>query len=98
MICSFLVTQTFKLDEKMRKIKGPAEAEAKAREFIKERHSRVRQILFRRVNKEGDAWLLDGEVLFKWAYFFTAKRSFRLQMNPETGEVASYEETRHSPI
>jgi len=82
---------------KMEEIKGPSEAEARAREFIEERHFRVRQVLFRSVQREEDVWLLEGEVWFKWAYFLTAKRSFRLQMKPETGEVTSYEETRHSP-
>jgi hypothetical protein len=50
----------------------------------------------REAHREGNFWLMNGEVWFKWAYFFTAKRSFRLQMISETGEITFYEETRHS--
>lgn len=78
----------------MEEIKGPTEAEVRARAFIRDRHPRVRQILFRRVHREGDVWLVDGEVWFKRAYFFTARRSFRLRMSSETGKLTSYEEAR----
>lgn len=78
----------------MEEIKGPMEAEVRAREFIRDRHPRVRQILFRRAHRKGDVWLVDGEVWFKRAYFFTARRSFRLQMSSKTGKLTSYEEAR----
>lgn len=71
---------------------GFCEAEAKAREFIKKRHSRVRRIFFRTMYKEEDSWMLNGEVQFKRAYLFVTQRSFRLQVKSETGEVTSYEE------
>lgn len=83
-------------DGKMEEIEGPAEAEARAKEFIRGRHRGVRQILFRRTHREGDVWKVEGEVWFKRMYFFTAKRTFRLQMKSETGEVTSYEEARRS--
>lgn len=73
----------------MVEIKGPSEAEARAREFIEERHFRVKQVLFRRVRKERNAWLLDGEVWVKRAYFFTTNRSFRLKMKPEREKLYS---------
>ncbi|MBE0511806.1 hypothetical protein IBX38_02010 [Candidatus Bathyarchaeota archaeon] len=69
-----------------------SQAEAGAREFIKQKHSRVERIFLRTVYRERNTWVLHGEVQFKRAYFFGAERSFRLQINPETGEVASYEE------
>lgn len=68
------------------------QAEVRAREFIKQKHSRVKRIFLRTVYREGNTWVLHGEVKFKRAYFFAAERSFRLQINPETGEVTSYEE------
>jgi hypothetical protein len=76
-------------------IKGALEAEGRAREFIEERHFRVKGVFFRTVQKKGDMWLLEGEVRFKRRFFFAAKRSFRLQMKLETGEVIFYEELRH---
>lgn len=80
----------------MVEIKGSSEADARAREFINGRHFRVRQILFSRVQRGINDWLLEGEVWIKLAYFFTSKRSFRLWMKPETGEITSYEEWRYS--
>jgi len=69
------------------------EAETRARKFIKQKHSRVERIFFRTMYREGDAWVLKGEVEFKRAYFFAAVRSFKAQVNTNTGEIASYEET-----
>lgn len=76
----------------MRAVVSNEDAEAKAREFIKQRHSRVERIFFRTMYREGDAWVLHGEVEFKRAYFFAALRSFKVQVNTNTGEVTSYEE------
>jgi len=67
-------------------------AETAAREFVKQRHSRVERIFFRKMYREADAWVLHGEVEFKRVYFFAAVRSFKLQVNTNTGEVTSYEE------
>jgi hypothetical protein len=53
----------------MVKIKGPLEAEGKAREFIEERHLGVKRVFFRTVRNEGDMWLLEEEVRFKPAIF-----------------------------
>jgi hypothetical protein len=68
------------------------EAEARARQFIKQRHSRVERIFFRTMHREGDAWVLQGEMKFKRAYFFVTVRSLKVQVNTNTGEVTSYEE------
>jgi len=68
--------------------------EAKAKEFIKQRHSRVEWVLFRTVYKEKGNWVLQGELQFKRAYFFAFSKSFKLQINTDTGEVTFYEETR----
>ena len=68
------------------------EAETKAMEFVKRRHPRVRRILIRTVEREAGVWLVEGEVWFKRARLLTAKRSFRLQVSRETGQVKSYEE------
>ena len=70
------------------------EAEAKARQFIKQRHSRVERIFFRTMHREGDTWVLHGEVEFKRTYFFVTLRSFKVQVNANTGEVTLYEEVR----
>jgi hypothetical protein len=70
------------------------EAEAKARQFVKQRHSRVERIFFRTMYREENSWVLHGEVKFKRAYFFPAIGSFKLKVNTGTGEVVSYEETR----
>ena len=83
---------SIQLDEKMEEIEGVAEAEEGAREFIKERHFRVKKILFKRVYRERNDWLMEGEVSFKQAYFFKGKKSFKLRISSETGQVISYEE------
>jgi len=43
--------------------------------------------------KEGNAWILDGEVKFKRAFFFNATRSFKAKIDAYTEEIISYEET-----
>jgi len=72
------------------------DAENIAREFIGNRHPRIKTIRFTRTLREGDVWLLEGKVWFKWAYLFTVKKPFRLRISAETMEVASYEETKEA--
>ena len=72
------------------------EVEARAKQFIKQRHSRVERIFFRTMYREENTWILHGEVSFKRAYFFPATRSFKLNVNTDTGEIVSYEETQMS--
>lgn len=72
------------------------EAEAITRQFIKQKHSRVKRIFFRTMYREEDAWVLNGKVSFKRAYFLSAIRSFKLKVNTNTREIMSYEETRVS--
>jgi hypothetical protein len=69
-----------------------AEAETRANEFIKQRHSRVERIFFRRMSPEDTAWVLQGEVEFKRARFFYTVRTFEAQVNMSTGQVTSYAE------
>jgi len=69
-------------------------AEEKVRQFIKQRHSRLELIFFRTMYKEGNAWILDGQVKFKRACFFYAMRSFKAKIDAITGEIISYEETK----
>ncbi len=64
------------------------DAENRTREFIEAMYARVERILFRRTRREGDFWLVEGEVWFKRAHFFTARRPFRLQISGETGARA----------
>jgi len=65
-----------------------------AREFIGNRHPRVKRILLTRTWREGGVWLVEGELWFKRAHFFTARRSFRLRISGETRKVTSYEENK----
>ena len=68
------------------------QAEAKAIEFIKQKHVRLERVFLRTVYREGNVWVLHGEVKFKRAYFFVVEKSLKIQINPETGNVKSYEE------
>ncbi|PVX25066.1 MAG: hypothetical protein CW716_08790 [Candidatus Bathyarchaeum sp.] len=68
------------------------QAEAKAMEYIKQKHARLERIFLSTVYREEDAWILHGEVKFKRAYFFTVEKTFKIQVNPETATVKSYEE------
>ena len=71
-------------------------AENRAREFIGNRHPRVKIVRFTRTWREGDVWLVGGELWFRRARFFTARRSFRLRISGETREVTPYEETKEA--
>ena len=75
----------------MGEIKDPIEAEARAREFITEKHRSTRQVFFSKTSRQENAWLMEGQVWFK-QFFFAVKKSFKLRINAETGEVTSYEE------
>lgn len=68
------------------------EAEAKVRDFIKQRHAGVERIFFNRMSPEENAWVLQGEVKFRRAFFFSTVRTFEVQVDMNTGEVTSYEE------
>jgi len=76
----------------MGEIKDPIEAEARAKEFISAKHRSTRQVLFSKTRRQENAWLMDGLVWFK-RFFFTVKKSFKLQLNAGTGEVTFYEES-----
>lgn len=78
------------------KITSPLDAESRARQVVGDRYPShtVKRILFKSTIKEGNLWWLDGEVLVKWLRFFTARKSFRLQISAGDGELISYEETR----
>jgi hypothetical protein len=76
----------------MMEVKGLADAEVRARRLIMESHPNVRRILFKRVDKKDNSWLIEGEVWFKWLRLFTVKKTFKLQISSETGEVTSYQE------
>ena len=60
------------------------DAEVRVREFIRERHPKVRRFLFKRVDRKGDAWLIEGDVWFQRLRLFTVKRNFRLRIGSET--------------
>ena len=77
-------------------VSSRAQAEARAREFIKQKHPKVKRIFFRTMYREGNTWVLHGEVEFKRAYFFVVARSFKLQVNTDREEVISYDEAHPS--
>jgi hypothetical protein len=68
------------------------EAEAKAKDFIKQRHARVERIFFGLMFPEENVWVLQGEVKFKRAYFFATAKTVEAQVNMNTGKVTSYKE------
>ena len=70
-----------------------ARAEEKVMEYIKQKHARLERIFLRTVYREGNVWVLHGEVKFKRACFFAVEKSFKIQINPESWNVKSYEES-----
>jgi hypothetical protein len=46
----------------MVEVDGPADTEDRAREYIRERHPKVRRILFKRVDKKDNFWLIEVNV------------------------------------
>jgi hypothetical protein len=76
----------------MGEIKDPIEAEAKAKAFIFEKHKSTRKVFFSKTSRQENAWLMEGQLWFR-RFFFTTKKSFKLQLNARTGEVTFYEES-----
>jgi len=73
------------------KMMDSKEAETRAREFIRQRHSRVERIFFKTMYREENSWVLHGEVTFRRAFFFAVNRSFEFRINIDTGEIVFYE-------
>ena len=71
------------------------EAEARAREYIGKKHTRLERVFFSNMYRDGNVWVLKGEVEFKRAYFFTQMRTIEVQVNMNTGEICSYNEARN---
>lgn len=69
-----------------------AEAERKAREYVKKKYGKKVKIFFKSTSKEHGGWLIEGEVYIRKAIIFTNKRTFRLRLHSKTGEVTSYKE------
>jgi len=63
------------------------DAEDRARKLILERHPKAWRILFKKVDKKDNSWLIEGEVWFKWLRLFTFKKTFRLQISSEKGHI-----------
>jgi hypothetical protein len=74
-------------------VKGATDAEVMARRLIVERHSGVRRILFKRVDKMDGSWLVEGEVWYRLLGIFTVKKFFKLQISSTNGKATSYQET-----
>ena len=75
------------------KVKGAAEAEDRVKKVIREKHPKLKRVLFKRVEKNDNSWLMEGEFWFKRLRLFTFKKTFRLKINSKTGKVTSYQET-----
>ncbi len=80
------MTENRKIDSK--------EAEAKAKDFIKQRHARVERIFFSTLFPDKSVWVLQGEVEFKRAYFFVTVRTVEVRVNMNTAEVMLCQEGR----
>jgi hypothetical protein len=74
-------------------VRSAADAEDRAKKLIREKHPKLRRILFKRVEKNDNSWLMEGEVWFKRLRLFTVKKTFRLKISSKTGKTASYQET-----
>jgi len=48
--------------------------------------------------REENLWVLQGEVKFKRAFFFTVNRSFEFRINIDTGKVVFYGENPLSQL
>jgi hypothetical protein len=68
------------------------EAETKVREYLKQKYPRLESIFFYSMYREGDVWVLEGEVEYKHLYFFTVNRAVTAQVNMDTGAVTAYKE------
>ncbi len=74
------------------------EAEIRAREYLEKRHDKIERIFFSNMYKEGEVWVLKGEIEFKRARFFTRIRAIEIQVNMNTEKITRYkEEEKRSP-
>jgi len=62
------------------------------KKVIREKHPKLKRVLFKGVEKNDNSWPIEGEVRYRLLGFFTGKKSFKLQINSETGEATSYQE------
>jgi hypothetical protein len=69
-----------------------SQAETTVREFIKQKHTQLERVFFSRIYREGDFWVLKGEVEYKQARFFTNMKFFEAKVNIDTGVVMPYRE------
>lgn len=69
-----------------------SQAEATVRDFIKQKHTQLERVFFSRICREGDFWVLKGEVEYKQAYFFTSMKFFEAKININTGVIILYKE------
>jgi hypothetical protein len=70
------------------------DAETKTRDFINKRHALVKNIYIAMMFSEGNVWVLQGDVEFKRLHFFSTVMAFEAYVSKNTGEVASYLESR----
>jgi len=73
-------------------VRGAADAEDRAKKAIREKHPKLKRILFKRVEKKDNSWLMEGEFWFKRLRLFTFKKTFRLKISSKTGKITSYQE------
>ena len=72
-----------------------AEAESRARRYIKKKYSnRKIKILIKETSRGHDGWLVNGEIHIRKALIFTVERRFNLRVNSKTGEVTYYKEIK----
>ncbi len=74
----------------MSKVKDYKDAEREARKWIADKYPKAKDISFTKIWKEGDVWIIDGELEIKTGFFAIAKKPFKLQLSSETGEIIGY--------
>lgn len=76
----------------MYEIRDYKDAENEAKRWIAEKYPRNNTLKFKRVWKEGDYWLVEGEIWVRKGLMGWEKRHLKLKVTSDTGEIIGYSE------
>jgi len=84
----------------MPEVKDHKDAEREATRYIQDKFSKsegtrlipLKFVIFKKIWREGDVWMIDGVIDVKSGLTRSTKKPFTLQLHSESGEVIGYKE------
>lgn len=74
----------------MGKVNDYKDAEAQAEKYLNEKFKKAKDVKFARIWKDGDVWQIDGSAMVKKGMMSSELKTFKLQVNAETGDITGY--------